>query len=145
MTRAAAALLAAFLATGCVSPSRTDDDYARKAANTAESVGSAVNTALVGVRAARTGKVFANYLSRLLAEAEEDADAAVQTFDSVQPPNAKADAIHDELDTLLNEATDVLRELRITVRRGELARLADVAAPLDPLSTKFDAFQAEWG
>jgi hypothetical protein len=140
--RAAAALLAATLLTGCVSPSRTDDDYAHKAANTAEAVASSVNTARLGVKAAREHRITGPYVSRLMAEAEEDAQAATDALDSVQPPSADADALHARLDELTGEALDVLRALRIAVRRGYPAtKLDEIAAPLGHLAEELDAFQ----
>jgi hypothetical protein len=141
MKAAAVAVLVAVTLTGCVSPSRTDDDYEHKAANTAEAVASSVNTARVGVRAAANGKVFGPYLSRLLAEAEEDADAARQAFDSVQPPSDHADGVHDHLDAILTDALDVLRSLRIAVRRSDFAHLPAIADPLAGIADKLDEFE----
>lgn len=135
--RAAAALAALLLATACVGPSRTDADYRAKAANTAEAIASAVESARFGVDALKRGNVPAAYLSRLVAEAEEDALAAQQSFDVVQPPSDHADAIHDALDEIVADALDSLRAVRIAVRRGQASeaisygdRLADVAQRL---------------
>jgi hypothetical protein len=140
---AAAALAATLLAAGCVSPSRTDRDYRRKAANTAEAVASSVNTVKLGADAARDGKVFGPYLSRLVAEAEEDALAAQQAFDSVQPPSATDDTVHDHLDELLTDALDLLREARLAVRRGELAHVASLSDKLTEAADALDAFEAD--
>ncbi|HEU0130927.1 MAG TPA: hypothetical protein VFQ85_08055 [Mycobacteriales bacterium] len=137
----AGAALAACLATACVGPSRTDDDYRAKAANTAEAVRSSVGTARLAVRAADEKRAFGPYLTRLLAEAEEDALAAQQAFDSVQPPSERADHVHDDLDDLVTEALDALRELRVTVRRGEYAHLAENAAALAKVSDELAAFE----
>ncbi len=48
---------------GCVSPSRTDDDYRHKAANTAESMASVVATAQLVVKVAVAKRAVAAYVA----------------------------------------------------------------------------------
>jgi hypothetical protein len=149
MTRAPGAALAALAllaaCASCAGASRTDRDYSLKAANTAEAVASAVNTARFGVDAAARGRAPANFLSVLLGEAEEDALGAQESFDSRQPPSARSDRLRAELDDLLAEATEVLSRLRIAVRRGDLDLLPDLAAPLVGLAGRLDDFEQTHG
>jgi hypothetical protein len=134
---------AVLLASACAGSSRTDRDYALKAANTAEAVVSAIGTARVGVRAVQEDRVSAAYLSVLLREAADDAAAAQDTFDTRQPPTRRSDDLRDELDALTNDAVSVLEELRTAVRRGELKELPGIAAPLAELSEKLDTFERD--
>jgi NTP pyrophosphatase (non-canonical NTP hydrolase) len=143
MRTAAAALLALTLATGCVGPSRTVEDYKDKAANTAEAVASSVQTARFGAQAAHDKRITAAYLSRLVAEAEEDALAAQASFDSVQPPGHEADDVHDHLDELLTDALDLLRSARLAARRGHDAELTALTDPLSEVGDKLDAFEQD--
>lgn len=129
---------------GCVSPSRTDRDFELKAGNSAKAVSSSVATALLGVRAAQKGRATGPYLSVLLASAEKDVSSVQAQFDSVQPPSERADAVRATLDEQLQAASDALAQLRITVRRGELDRLADVARPLGPVLERLTALAEEW-
>jgi hypothetical protein len=138
------ALLVLALATACVSPSRTDRDYELKAGNSAKAVASSVSTALLGVKAAEEHKATGPYLSVLLGRAEEDASSVQSQFDSVQPPSENADAMRDKLDELLSAAVDTLADLRITVRRGELDQLADVAEPLHKVLEELTALSEDW-
>jgi hypothetical protein len=138
------AVLVLVLATACVSPSRTDRDYELKAGNSAKAVASSVATALLGVKAAKEHRATGPYLSVLLAGAEEEASSVQSQFDSVQPPSGNADAIRKKLDDTLSAALDTLAELRITVRRGELDRLADVAKPLGPVLEELKKLSEEW-
>jgi hypothetical protein len=144
MRATAGAVLAAVLLSGCVSPSRTDRDYELKAGNSAKAVASTVATALLAVKAAEEGKAFGPYLSVLLGGAEEDATSVEGQFDSVQPPSNRADEMHDQLGEQLSAAVDVLRDLRITVRRGELDQLAEVAKPLQDTLRELRAMAEEW-
>jgi hypothetical protein len=136
------ALLVLALVTACtqvVGPVRTFRDFELKAASTAKSVRSSVETAHLTVRLAREDKAFAPYLSVMASDAEDGASAAASTFSGLQPPDARADALAARLDPLLQRATDALTDVRIRARRTELGnpapilerRLARVARALD--------------
>jgi hypothetical protein len=124
----------------CVASARTYSAYEADAYATASEVLAGVQTALLATEASAKGNVFATSLSVLLKDAEDQAGGAQGRFDSVQPPNEDADRLKAELDELLTEAADVLEELRIHVRRGELERLTDIAEPLEALAKKLDEF-----
>jgi hypothetical protein len=144
MTRLAVAVLAAlFLLASCVAPDRTYEPYEADAVSTAEDAASAAQTALLAVDASTRGNVTQNYLSVVLEDAEADASGVQGTFDSIQPPGSEGDKLKDELDKLLDDAASVLEELRITVRRGELEKLPDIAHPLNDTAKKLDDFATE--
>jgi hypothetical protein len=124
----------------CTGPVRSTNVYESKAGATAETVASAVETARLAVDAAGQDKAFGRYLAQVLAEAEEDADAAQGTFDAIQPPDGRADELRSHLDELLGRASDTLAELRIAARRGDTAELAEPAAPLAGLAGKLHTF-----
>src|SRR5215211_7982913 len=124
----------------CTGPVRSTNVYESKAGATAETVASAVETARLAVDAGSQGKAFGRYLTQALVEAEEDAGSAQGTFDAIQPPDRRADELRDHLDELLGQATDTLAELRIAARRGELAELPELAAPLTKLAERLHAF-----
>jgi hypothetical protein len=127
----------------CTGPVRSVNVYESKAGETAEAVASAVETAGLAVDAAREHKAHGRYLTQVLVEAEEDAGSAQGTFDGIQPPDQRADELRDRLDELLTEATGTLAELRIAARRGELAELPELAAPLTKLADQLHAFAEE--
>jgi hypothetical protein len=124
----------------CTGPVRSTNVYESKAGATAETVASAVETARLAVDAASQGRAFGRYLTQVLAEASEDADAAQGTFDAIQPPDRRADELRDHLDELLGRAADTLAELRIAARRGQTGELAEPAAPLAGLAERLHAF-----
>jgi hypothetical protein len=124
----------------CTGPVRSTNVYESKAGATAETVASAVETARLAVDAAGQDKAFGRYLAQVLAEAEEDADAAQGTFDAIQPPDGRADELRDHLDELLSRASDTLAELRIGARRGDTAELAGPAAALAELADRLHTF-----
>ena len=124
----------------CTGPVRSTNVDESKAGATAETVASAVETARLAVDAAGQDKAFGRYLAQVLAEAEEDADAAQGTFDAIQPPDGRADELRDHLDELLSRASDTLTELRIAARRGDTAELAGPAAALAELADRLHTF-----
>jgi hypothetical protein len=129
----------------CTGPVRSVNVYESKAGQTAETVASAVQTAVLAVEAAEGDKAFGRYLTQTLVEAEEDANAAQGTFDAIQPPDRRADELRDRLDELLGEATGTLAELRIAARRGRLADLPALAEPLPEVAEELDAFAEAHG
>ena len=128
MRRSWVALLV--LVGACTGPVRSTAVYESKAGQTAKTVASAAQTALLATDAARGDKAYGRYLAQVLAEAEEDATAAQGTFDGIQPPDRQADRLRARLDDLLTTATSTLSDLRIAARRGCLAELPGLAAPL---------------
>jgi hypothetical protein len=133
---------------GCVQPvgpARTAEDYELKAADTAETVVSAVRTAQIAVDVAARGRAFPPYVSVLLDNAEGDANGAAATFGSIQPPGRESDHLRDELDELLVDATGTLASLRITARRADLSALPALAEPLEGVASELEAFAEAHG
>jgi hypothetical protein len=124
----------------CTGPVRSTGVYESKAGVTAETVASAVQTARLAVQAAQDGDAYGRYLTQVLAEASEDADAAQGTFEGIQPPDRRADQLRDQLDELVGQATDTLTELRTLARRGRFTELVTAAAPLAEVAGKLHAF-----
>jgi hypothetical protein len=129
--------------TGCVGPARTDDAYRGKAATTLDAVRSSIETGIVGAHAAARHDLPAAYVSILMAEAEDDASAAQATFASIQPPSGRSDGSRRRTLAAAGDAIDLLTELRVTARRGDLQdlrrvvpRLTDAAKRLDDLATR---------
>jgi hypothetical protein len=131
---------AAFLLVGCVGPARTFSAYQGKAASAADEMSSAVATALLAVRVAVADHAFLPYVSVTIADAERDAAGIQGAFDSIQPPDRQSDVVRRELDDLFGAAVDTISNLRIAARRGEVATLVQLAAPLDHLSDQLDGF-----
>jgi hypothetical protein len=129
----------------CTGPVRSSEVYESKAGQTAETAASAVQTALLAVDAAKGSKAFGRYLTQVLVQAEEDADAAQGTFAAIQPPDQRADELRGRLDDLLTQATGTLAELRIAARRGRLADLPELAEPLPEVAEELDDFAEAHG
>jgi hypothetical protein len=126
---------------GCTGLVRSDPVYASKAATTAAAAASAVQTAQLAVQEAAAGKLFGRSLAQTLAEAASDAGDAQATFDAIQPPDGRADVLRDQLDGLLTPAVSTLDDLRTAARRGDVAQLPRLAAPLPRLDDRLAQFQ----
>ena len=133
--------LVVLVAAGCTGPVRSDGVYAAKAATTAGAAGSAVETAQLAVQEAVDGKLFGRSLAQTLAEAASDAGAVQATFDAIQPPDRRADTLRGQLDGLLIRAVSALDDLRTAARRGDIAALPKLAAPLPALAEELQRFR----
>jgi hypothetical protein len=139
--------LAALALVGCVShpvgPARTFEDYEDKAATTAEAALSAVSTTMLAAQTGTDGKAWGPYLSVLVSAQEDEISSVQSTFASVQPPDARSDALRLQLDDILAPAVDHVTDVRVMVRRGRLDDLAAVAEPLAGDQTRLRAFLAD--
>jgi len=142
----AASMLAAGL-DGCVNhpvgPARTFDDFEGKAVTTAESARSAVETVRLLATVSDEGRGFAGYDAVSVSEQEDSLGGVRGTFASIQPPDDRSVELRDELIPILDDAFDGVGDVRIQLRRGNAAGLADPHPPLDEVSAALDAFIEE--
>lgn len=127
----AAVLVAAGAA--CVGPSRTDDDYRRKAAESAQAMASAVETARLATELAARGRAPPPYVSVVMQESESAGHSIATGFGVVQPPTDRARRLRRDALDLFGRVNAVLGELRIAAYRGELGDLPRIAEPLERL------------
>jgi hypothetical protein len=132
--RAALPALLLLVPSGCVAhpvgPARTLSKYDGKAATTARSALSVVETVRLVARAAAEGKAIGTYVAVVVSDAEESLDGLSGTFASIQPPVRRADPVREALSGMLDDALGHVAEVRIAARRGDLADLGRVAEPL---------------
>ena len=126
-----------------IGATRTYDKYRGKAVTTAKEAESAAATGLLIARTASAGNAFGPYTSRMVSDAEESLSGVQGTFNSIQPPDARADELGRTLDTLLGDAVEHVREVRIAARRGELAELREIARPIATDVRKLARFQEQ--
>jgi hypothetical protein len=134
------AVLAATMVPHPVGPARTFGKYNGKAVSTAESAISDVRTAALVARARRDGNAFGPYTSIVVSDAEESVSGVQGTFDSIQPPDTRADELQQELDPLLSDALDKIRQTRIAVRRGDTGALTALVPRLDAAAARLESF-----
>jgi len=128
---------------GCVSSSRSAEDYERKAQNSAEASRSSVETTRLAVEMGQHGDAPSTYLSVLVGEAETDASSVESGFASVQPPDRASDLLRREVGDALHEATDVISDVRIAVRRNQLSDLDRFIPQLDKVSNELKRLSGE--
>jgi len=129
-----------FLLAACVGPAPSAGSYEGKAGVTAEDMRSVVETARSGVALTMSHKAFAPYVSEVLHYAEDDVSSIQGAFDSIQPPDDRSDQLRTTLDDLLSSAVSTLSDLRIAARRGDFAKVAQLAGPLPKLSRELERF-----
>lgn len=123
-----------------VGAARTFGKYEGKATSTAKAANSEVAVTRVAAQAATRGNAFGPYTALIVSDAEESISGGQGTFDSIQPPDRRADALRSQLDALLSNALDDVAHVRIAARRGDLPRLELVARSLVDDSRELRAF-----
>ncbi|MEU0786931.1 hypothetical protein ABZ341_35860 [Streptomyces sp. NPDC006173] len=69
--------------------------------------------------------------------------AAQNTFESRQPPSERADALRERLGQILDDAGDVLADLRIAARRGQVRELSVTGKELPRIAGRLDRLEKE--
>jgi hypothetical protein len=123
-----------------VGPARTYASYEAKATTTAESARSAVETVRLAATAGAEGKGTGPFLGQVVSDQEEALAGVQGTFGSIQPPDGRADELRSTLDELLTSALGHVVDVRVAIRRGQLAGLDEVAAPLRDDADRLRAF-----
>jgi hypothetical protein len=113
-----------------VGPARTFDVYEGKAATTAASALSSVETVRLAARTGADDHGFGGFLGQVVADQEDVLSGVEGTFLSIQPPDGRADRVREELGDLLASSLDHIAEVRVAIRRGQLHDLLEVGAPL---------------
>ena len=119
-------------------PPRTVGDYRERAAMTAETLLSQVETAALWVRELDDGNVTRRAASVALREAERDAAAAAAEF-AAWDPRGDARQVRADVTALAGEVTDALAQLRIAAEDGRWDALPAFAQPLPGLAARLDA------
>jgi hypothetical protein len=137
-------LIASTVLAGCVGPAGTTSQYKGKARRTPHDAISSLQTARLAVETSERGSMLGFPLRAILQDAEKDFGSVQQTFDSIHPPDTdRADDIRDRLDTILNDGSSTLADLRIASRRNNQATLLADAAKLQPTIDDLNGFLAE--
>ncbi|MFL6239083.1 MAG: hypothetical protein ACJ735_06285 [Actinomycetes bacterium] len=114
----------------CAGPSRTNDDFRHKVANTAESLDSDVQTGTLTAQLVLSHRVQMPYAATTVSEVEDDATAAQNTLDSRQPPSSDADDLKDKADPVFQQAVSNIADLRVALRRSNISDLPDLITQL---------------
>jgi hypothetical protein len=131
------------LPTACVAPARSFSAYESKAVDSAESATSNAETAILTVGLATGGRLESPTTSLILQDAAIGAATAVETFASIQPPDAASDSLRRELLPELQAAADTVALMRIAARRVDAATLSSLITQLRPIADRLERFAVE--
>ena len=138
--RPAAALTVVLAIAGCAGPTLSEDVYEGKAAASAESLKSDVESVRVIVETAGQDRAFVHFADVMVTDVESDLSGIDSAFMSRQPPTEASDALREQVATMLQEASDAIQDVRIALRRGDVAAARKAAEPLPRLSERLQAF-----
>jgi cellobiose-specific phosphotransferase system component IIA len=117
-------------AAGCSLPATTFEAYRSKAADAAQEVVSQARTAILTAHLAGQDRLLGSEVAAQLKNAETAAAAVVESFASVQPPDARADHLRARILPLLERASDAITRMRFEAKRGHTAALLQLRSSL---------------
>jgi hypothetical protein len=130
MPRPRVLLALVICAVGCSLPATSFEAYRSKAVDAAEEVASQARTAILTAQLARRDRLLATAVAVQLKDAEEAAIGAVESFASVQPPDAHADRLRARILPLLERASDAITRMRFEAKREDMAALRHLRSSL---------------
>ena len=121
------------VAVGCSLPATTFESYRSKAAEAADEVVSQARTAILTAHLAGQDRLLDTAVAAQLKDAEKAAIGVVQSFASVQPPDARSDHLRARILPLLERASDAIARMRFEATRNDpAALLRSRSSLLDP-------------
>jgi cellobiose-specific phosphotransferase system component IIA len=117
-------------AVGCSLPATTLEAYRSKAADAAKEVVSQARTAILTAHLAGQHRLLGSAVAAQLKDAETAAAAVVESFASVQPPDARADELRARILPVLERASDAITRMRFEAKRGHTTALLGVRSSL---------------
>jgi hypothetical protein len=133
------------LLTACVLPARSFDAYEGKAATAARSAVSQARTASLTAITLERDRLGVPTAAVLLEDAESGAASARDSFASIQPPDAASDLLRSDLLPLLTRSAATIGDMRIAVRRGDVAQVVELSRELDRTSDDLERFADQHG
>ena len=117
-------------AVGCSLPATSFESYRSKAADAADEVVSQARTAILTAHLAGQDRLLDTAVAAQLKDAETAAAAVVESFASVQPPDARADQLRARILPVLERASDAITRMRFEAKRGHTAALLGLRSSL---------------
>lgn len=123
-------------------PPRSADAYRERAAATAKTLRSQVQSARIVVESLGDDQLPRAAALVGLEEAERDAGSAANQFEAYEPPEGTL-PVREELTGLASEAQGALGALRIAAQQDEWERLSRLAERLPTIAARLGAFQGQ--
>jgi hypothetical protein len=138
-----AALSSCPLLVACAGPVPDSGAYRHAALNTAMAMVSDLATAQLAAELGLRGSSFPALTDDSITDAENDADSVNSTFSSRQPPDARSDALRQQMSQALSDATSALTDLRVAVRMDDRAQVTRALGEVRQSRKHFTTLQQE--
>jgi len=136
--RAAGAVLAVALLTGCVAPALDSGAFQH---NALEALGSGVSqtrTAALGVQNLLDHRVPKPYADTVVTGMEKAIGPVQDSFGSVDPPTPADERLRDQVTSLLSDADDALARARIAVRKEDTRAMGQSVRALRAVADRME-------
>jgi hypothetical protein len=136
-----AAPIIVLLLAGCVSPAIDHEGYLGKVHQSATKMEGIIGVAQLTGQLDLQNKLLDSFSDTLITDAEQDAQSVVTSLGSVQPPDEPSTALRDNANSVLQDASDQISDLRIAQRRGDVHGMKQALHQLDTTLSEVQKLQ----
>jgi hypothetical protein len=129
--------------TSCVSPAINSEGYRGKVEQSAKTLVGIIGSAQLAAQLELDGKMLSTITDELISEAEQDSQSVSTSLDSVQPPNQESISLRDRADSILQDASSQLSDLRIAERGSDHHAMRETLDDLAKTLTHAQQLQAD--
>ena len=129
------------LCASCAGPTVSDSALLSQASRSAQTAVSQLQTVDLAVRTQQRGDAWWSYTDVVVTSSEDALTSVEGTFDSRQPPSRTTDAAYRRTAKALADASELVTQIRISVRRGDLDSLRRQRARIAPLVKRLERLE----
>lgn len=127
---------------GCVAPSPNSGAYQQNADAALASAVSEARTGVQVLKARVADRATTAYADAVITENESAMGPIEDSFGSPDPPDGRADALREQVLTLLADASDACAAARIAVRRGDPDGMRNAAIELTDVADRMERLRS---
>jgi hypothetical protein len=139
--RPAIRVLVCLLVSGCAAPTLTDKALTEEAKSSTQGMVSELHTSGLVAKAQIDGKTWWRYADVVVTDAETSATTVASDFSSRQPPTSDSDDVYGKTSSALADAAELITELRVAVRRHDLAEVRKVRARVERAADELEKLE----
>jgi hypothetical protein len=136
---AVASTALALVLTACAGPTPTESALTTQAESSLRAMVSQLRTGELAARTRLAGRSTWPFCDVVVTDAESSAGSVESTFSSRQPPTRGSDPLYDRTSRQLADSLDLLTDLRIAVRRRDVASVRRTVGEMTTQSDRLES------
>jgi hypothetical protein len=129
------------LLSGCVGPTTNETALRKQASMSAQSAVSELETVELVTRTRIRGNAWWAYTDLTVTSSEKAIGTIADTFGSRQAPSPSLDSLYERVSGALSDAADLVTQVRVAVRRHDVAQLRKLDKRLAEMSSRLQKLE----